>query len=382
MSENKLDNMLDKISDLPDIIKAKNNIITDLTLEIEDLRKFVCAQEIQHAETSDDLSSRLKQKDDNINKLSDLVNKHKKEIDELHNNHNNYIIHIDDESNDLNLEHLENKKYDNGINSEHLLNINNSDNLLNINNSDNHDKTKLATTFNKKLIINKDKQRDKKLVNMEITDSDEDSTDDIKPKAINSKDDIINGWDEDANITLRNWYYAFKEISHSYQYILDRNYKISSQLNLVSVVSSSTLSIFAGFKLWLPTDIIFQNTSNIIMLVSNLVIAGITTMSKRYIDDTRNEKIKTYIEQVDQLMNLVYAQYCLSPIYRLNAKDFFTKNNETYTKIMVSAPNLSIAELELTRKNYKLYRKTYHNHDKKHIKKRDSNSENDDTVEC
>lgn len=171
---------------------------------------------------------------------------------------------------------------------------------------------------------------------------------------------IVNDWDNDANSTLKNWYYAFEEMSHSYQYILDRNYKISSNLSMVSVVSSSLLSLFSGFKLWIQNDKVFQSTSDIIMMLSNLAVAGVTTMAKRYIDDNRNEKIRIYIEEVDKFMNLVYAEYCLKPVFRINAKQFFKDNNETYTKLMISAPNLSIKEMELAKEHYKTYKKTFH----------------------
>ena len=178
--------------------------------------------------------------------------------------------------------------------------------------------------------------------------------------ASSNESDIINGWDDDANSTLKNWYYVFEELSHSYQYILDRNYKISSNLSMISVISSSILSIFSGFKLWVQDDKVFQSTSDIIMMVSNFAIAGITTMAKRYIDDNRNEKIRIYIEEVDKFMNLVYAQYCTKPFLRTVAKDFFKDNNETYTRLIISAPNLSINELQLARLHYKTYKKSFH----------------------
>jgi hypothetical protein len=85
-----------------------------------------------------------------------------------------------------------------------------------------------------------------------------------------------------------------------------------------------------------------------------------TTMAKRYLDDNRNEKIRIYIEDVDHFMNLVYAQYCLKPVFRMNAKQFFKDNNETYTKLMVSSPNLSIKEMEMAKTHYKIYKQTFH----------------------
>jgi len=234
------------------------------------------------------------------------------------------------------------------------------------------------TTFDQESPDNKDQDNkdqdntEKTDTYINISDIDSDINSDIKPNKPNKSKEIINNWDNEANNTLKNWYYAFKEISHIYQFTLDRNYKISEKLHIASIVSSSTLSIFAGIKLWLPDDINFQTSTNVIMLISNLVIAGITTMSKRYIDDNRNEKIKIYIEEVDKFMNLIYAEYCLSPCYRTNAKDFFKSKNDQYTKLMISSPNLSIKEMEEAKKNYILYRKTYHNHDRKNLENKDN----------
>lgn len=207
--------------------------------------------------------------------------------------------------------------------------------------------------------INTEPNTDKK------NNSDSNSTKSNEIHSLNSdisaaSSEVVNDWDDDANSTLKNWYYAFEEMSHSYQYILDRNYKISSNLSMVSVISSSLLSLFSGFKLWIQDDKVFQSTSDVIMMLSNLAVAGVTTMAKRYIDDNRNEKIRIYIEEVDKFMNLVYAEYCSKPVFRINAKQFFKDNNETYTKLMISAPNLSIKEMELAKEHYKTYKKTFH----------------------
>ncbi len=208
--------------------------------------------------------------------------------------------------------------------------------------------------------INNDTVIDKKHNDTESSSSKTNEINSLNSNISAASSKIVNDWDNDANSTLKNWYYAFEEMSHSYQYILDRNYKISSNLSMVSVVSSSLLSLFSGFKLWIQNDKIFQSTSDIIMMLSNLAVAGVTTMAKRYIDDNRNEKIRIYIEEVDKFMNLVYAEYCLKPVFRMNAKQFFKDNNEIYTKLMISAPNLSIKEMELAKEHYKTYKKTFH----------------------
>lgn len=209
--------------------------------------------------------------------------------------------------------------------------------------------------------IHTESNTDKKYNNTDSSDSkNSNEIHSLNSNISSASSNVENDWDDDANSTLKNWYYIFEELSHSYQYILDRNYKISSNLSMVSVISSSILSLFSGFKLWIQDDKVFQSSSDIMMMLSNLAVAGITTMAKRYIDDNRNEKIRIYIEEVDKFMNLIYAQYCNKPALRMNAKDFFKNNNETYTKLMISAPNLSIKEMELAKSHYKTYKNTFH----------------------
>jgi hypothetical protein len=165
--------------------------------------------------------------------------------------------------------------------------------------------------------------------------------------------DIINGWDDSANR-----YHAFEELSYSYQYILDRNFSISTSLSVVSILSSSALGIFSGFKLWIQNDETFKSSSDAIMLVSNFVVAAITTMSKRYIDDSRNEKIKAYVAELDSFMGLICAQITVTPEYRMPAKKFYESYMKDYTKLMITMPNMSIKEMSKAKEQYKLYKRT------------------------
>ena len=171
-----------------------------------------------------------------------------------------------------------------------------------------------------------------------------------------NKDNKDNGWDDDAIKTLDNWYEAFLTQSFVYQFILDRNYKMSNKLNMISVIFSSLLGIFSAFKLWIANDSIFQTVSNILLMFSNFTVALITTQSKRFIDDKKNEQIRTYIEQVDTFLGHLAAQYLKSYVYRMDADEFFKTYNDEYTKIIISAPNLSLHEMELGHSNYVIYK--------------------------
>jgi fructosamine-3-kinase len=65
---------------------------------------------------------------------------------------------------------------------------------------------------------------------------------------VGSDFDSDNGWDEDANNTINNWYSLFKQQSFIYQRILERNKKISDKLIdpiiTVFAVNYNILNIF------------------------------------------------------------------------------------------------------------------------------------------
>jgi hypothetical protein len=374
---------------------SKKYIIDELKGEIEQLRSFLCNQQTEF----DNIRTRLEKELDKTTNINDSLKKtndiNKAEINELH----KYLEKLHDKidrrdsktsnNNDINYTETEvNLKTDHDQDSYNS-NENTYDNSnQNSNENSNEDKDNhyndveisvrspqssrppvIYQSVNKKAIV-------RALTAVNVLDDDMEESEELELDLNNTNDDkykpklktaitndmpysehvelekVVNDWDDNANKTLKKWYDTFKEISHMYQFILDRNYKISSHLSMISVVSSSCLSIFSGFKLWMENDKVFQSTSDVIMLVSNFVVAGITTMSKRYIDDNRNEKIRIFIEEVDRFISLVYAQYCLAPVYRTNATEFFRDNTETFTKLMTMSPNLSIYEMKISKLNY------------------------------
>jgi hypothetical protein len=165
----------------------------------------------------------------------------------------------------------------------------------------------------------------------------------------------INGWNESASKTISNWYNVFREYSYIYQYVLDTNQKMASRLNMISTISSSTLGIFSAFKLWMNDEQQFRVISDIILMMFNFGIAMLTTASKRYLDDARNEKIKMYIEEIDKFVGEISAQLLKMPEYRMNADEFLKKNNDTYTKLITQQPSLTIDELSEGKKLYKKF---------------------------
>ena len=165
----------------------------------------------------------------------------------------------------------------------------------------------------------------------------------------------VNGWDKNAVETVRNWRILFKENKYIYEWVLEKNYKISTNLNLISVFSSSVMGCFSAFKLWIQDDKTFQATSDIIMLFSNFLIAAITTSSKRYIDDNRNEKIRNYLEEVSRFLGNITSELIKTAEYRMNADNFIKTQQEIYSKLLINKPNISISELTAAKKAYKYF---------------------------
>ena len=171
----------------------------------------------------------------------------------------------------------------------------------------------------------------------------------------------VNGWDKNAVETVRNWRILFKENKYIYEWVLEKNYKISTNLNLISVVSSSIMGCFSAFKLWIQDDKTFQASSDIIMLFSNFMIAAITTSSKRYIDDNRNEKIRNYLEEVSRFLGNITSELIKTAEYRMNADKFIKTQQEIYSKLIINKPNITISELTAAKNAYNNFEKSFIN---------------------
>jgi hypothetical protein len=169
----------------------------------------------------------------------------------------------------------------------------------------------------------------------------------------------VNGWDKNAVETVQNWRILFKENKYIYEWVLEKNYKISTNLNLISVVSSSIMGCFSAFKLWIQDDKTFQASSDIIMLFSNFLIAAITTSSKRYIDDNRNEKIRNYLEEVSQFLGNITSELIKTAEYRMDADKFIKTQQEIYSKLLINKPNISISELTAAKNAYKNFEESF-----------------------
>lgn len=166
-----------------------------------------------------------------------------------------------------------------------------------------------------------------------------------------SVNNINNNWDDSANNTLNNWYNIFKQQSFIYQKILDNNIYTSQILLIIIIIFSSTLGIFTGFKLWINNEL-FQLISNILLMFSNLIISILTIISKRYNDDTINERFRSHIEEIDNFKGEISAQLLKDPKYRMNAIEFFAYYNDRYTKLINKSPSLKVNEIKEAKELY------------------------------
>jgi hypothetical protein len=174
----------------------------------------------------------------------------------------------------------------------------------------------------------------------------------LKISSINIKLDKDNGWDNEANKTLTNWFDLFKETSFIYQWIYDRNIKKASILTIISAVTSAVLSLISGFKLWQNDNLTFSFVTDIILMVINLIIAVFIAISKTILDDKKNEEIRQYIEDIDRFNGIISAQFLKTTNYRTNADEFFKEYNDEYTRLVSLAPNISIGNLAKAKDAY------------------------------
>jgi len=241
-----------------------------------------------------------------------------------------------------------------------ITNTNQVDNNLFISSDELDEDNNIQKATNSINIINNIKSKMHYNNNSENSDNSSEKSNNSSKKIDDNKKnwekDFTNGWDNDANTTINNWYNLFKQQSYMYQWVLERNKKVSNNLILISIISSSVLGIFSSFKLWINTES-FNTISNLVLMLSNFSVALITGYSKSYIDDKRNELIRIYIDEVDELLGEISAQVLKSPIYRVNAGEFFKDHNYKYTKLITYIPNISLYELTESKKEYEEYRK-------------------------
>ena len=138
---------------------------------------------------------------------------------------------------------------------------------------------------------------------------------------------------------------------------MDKNKNISNILHVLSILLSSSLGIFSAFKLSFSNKD-YATISDFILMFLNFINALITALSKKYIDEKRNEEIRKYILELDNFLGEIAAQVLKSLNYRINADEFFNINNDKYTKLITTAPNITLHEIQDARKKYKEYIKS------------------------
>ena len=172
----------------------------------------------------------------------------------------------------------------------------------------------------------------------------------------NITNDPENGWDLEANQTIKKWYNLFRESSFIYQWIYDRNIKRANILSIVSAVISAFLSLISGIKLWQNGNLTFGFITDILLMVINLIIAVLIGISKTILDDKKNEEIRNYIMEIDTFSGEIAAQCLKTPNYRTNADEFFSKNNDKYIKLVASAPNLSLGDFSRAKRVFERHK--------------------------
>lgn len=168
----------------------------------------------------------------------------------------------------------------------------------------------------------------------------------IKNEKINSD----NGWNDDSLKTVSKWREFLLEYKFIYEFVLERNLKISGVLVFISITSSAILGILSAIKLWLGNEFHFQVATDLVMLFSNFIVAAVTSFSRK--DDNLNEKIKLYITEIDALNGKINSEMILTTVFRQNGDIFIENNKETITRLCTHSPEISLKIKDKARKAY------------------------------
>ena len=132
---------------------------------------------------------------------------------------------------------------------------------------------------------------------------------------------------------------------------------MSNRLHIISVSLSTFLGIFTSLKIWMQSSQTSNLVIDIITALINFLIALITTISKKYIDDKINDSLRIYIHNIDNFLGEITSEYFKMKKYRTRANVFFLKTNSVFTNLLSKAPNISINDMKQGMIEYEKYLK-------------------------
>ena len=167
--------------------------------------------------------------------------------------------------------------------------------------------------------------------NIELTTSvnifDKIKSDIVELETVLSSD--IKTWDVETIKIIDSWLLKIAKLKIIYNYIADKSNKTSDRINLISTISSFILGLLSAFKLAFKDDI-FSIVSDVILMIFNFSIAITAITAKKYLDNSRTDNIKIYLENLNDFeKDLKYNK-----IYQhINGKDFIRANMQKFNDL-------------------------------------------------
>jgi hypothetical protein len=163
---------------------------------------------------------------------------------------------------------------------------------------------------------------------------------------INSNDNMIN-----------NWYKILIQQSLIYKWVLNKNKNFSDNLIIISIVLLLILGFFLGIKIFIVDNIMFQITSNIILMLLNFSILLLIILFKKNKDNKRNKIIKIYIQEIKLVIKklsktIIYYKMDINNIYNLDIH---------YNKLILNTPKLFQNEIQECKQKFILYKDIFIN---------------------
>ena len=163
---------------------------------------------------------------------------------------------------------------------------------------------------------------------------------------INSNDNMIN-----------NWYKILIQQSLIYKWVLNKNKNFSDNLIIISIVLLLILGFFLGIKIFIVDNIMFQITSNIILMLLNFSILLLIILFKKNKDNKRNKIIKIYIQEIKLFIKklsktIIYYKMDINNIYNLDIH---------YNKLILNTPKLFQNEIQECKQKFILYKDIFIN---------------------
>lgn len=179
---------------------------------------------------------------------------------------------------------------------------------------------------------------------------------------------LNNNWNDQNEITLRNWKTSLVQSLFIYQFILDKTQKrlngilftveiLGGLSSLISTISATILSVNKGLNSIVnnsPIDYIALALTICVAILS-VTVTVITRIIKIYKWDTTISTYSVFISNMDNIYTLIAVELTKPTNLRTDANVFINTVSSTYSDLIKNSPNIDIDEEEEATSQYAKY---------------------------